>query len=247
VFGLAIGLMIGTVGGGGAVLAVPVLVYVVGLGVHEATTASLAIVGAGALVGSVGQARRGSVCWTVAAWFAAAAAIGSLAGTLANRALGGPALLLVFSGVMLVAAVATWRRAGRPAAETGCPGVAGRVVFPAGLLVGALTGLVGVGGGFVVVPALAIGLSVGVREAMGTSTVIVAVVSICGLAAHLAAGTGLNLGVAAAMGATTIAGAALAPRLSRPLSTRTLAHAFSLIVMAVAVGVAASATAAITT
>jgi uncharacterized membrane protein YfcA len=248
VFGLAIGLMIGTVGGGGAVLAVPVLVYVVGLGVHEATTASLAIVGAGALVGSVGQARRGSVCWTVATWFAAAAAIGSLAGTLANRALGGPALLLAFSGVMLLAAVATWRRAGRPAAaETGCPGVAGRVVFPAGLLVGALTGLVGVGGGFVVVPALAIGLSVGVREAMGTSTVIVAVVSICGLAAHLAAGTGLNLGVATAMGVTTIAGAALAPRLSRPLSTRTLAHAFSLIVMAVAVGVAASATATITT
>jgi uncharacterized membrane protein YfcA len=120
-------------------------------------------------------------------------------------------------------------------------------VIPAGLLVGALTGLVGVGGGFVVVPALAIGLSVGMREAMGTSTVIVAVVSICGLVAHLAAGTGLDLGVAAGMGATTVAGAALAPRLSGLLSTRALAHAFSLIVMAVAVGVAASATAAIAT
>ena len=88
-FGLLIGLILGMVGGGGAVLAVPALVYAVGLGVHEATTASLAVVAAGAATGAVGQARRGAVCWSSAAWFAVAASAGSIVGTVANRALGG--------------------------------------------------------------------------------------------------------------------------------------------------------------
>ncbi len=74
------------VGGGGAVLAV--LVYAVGLGVHEATTVSVAVVSLGAMAGAVGQARRGAVCWVSAGWFALAAAVGSALGTLANRALG---------------------------------------------------------------------------------------------------------------------------------------------------------------
>src|SRR6476620_8225065 len=99
-FGLLIGLILGMVGGGGAVLAVPALVYAVGLDVHAATTASLAVVAAGAATGAIGQVRRGAVCWSSAAWFAAAASVGSIGGALGNRALGGPALLLLFSGVM---------------------------------------------------------------------------------------------------------------------------------------------------
>src|SRR5664279_4776029 len=86
--GLVIGLAVEMVGGGGAVLAVPALVYAVGLGVHEATTVSLAVVSLGATTGAVGQARRGAVCWASAGWFALAAALGSIIGTLANRALG---------------------------------------------------------------------------------------------------------------------------------------------------------------
>ena len=58
-FGLAIGLAVGMLGGGGSVLAVPVLVYVLGQGVHEATTASLVVVTAGALAGGLGHARGG--------------------------------------------------------------------------------------------------------------------------------------------------------------------------------------------
>ena len=236
--GLAIGLVVGTVGGGGAVLAVPALVYAVGLDVHAATTASLAIVAAGAATGAVGQARRGAVCWTSAAGFAAAASLGSVGGALGNRALGGPALLLLFSGVMLLAARATWRRAGSPACVAGgCPRPRARVLVPAGLLVGALTGLVGVGGGFVVVPALAIGLSFGMREAMGTSMVIVAIVSLCGLAAHLAAGNALDVPVAAAMGAAAVAGALVGPRLADRVPAQALGQAFAVLVVLVALGV----------
>ena len=238
-FGLAIGLAIGTLGGGGAVLAVPVLVYLVGLDVHAATTASLAVVGAGATTGAVGQARRSAVCWSSAAWFAAAAAVGSVAGTAANRVVGGATLLLLFAGMMLLAAGAIWQRAGSPAsAAGGCPKARVGVLAPLGLLVGALTGLVGVGGGFVVVPALAVGLSFGMREAMGTSMVVVAIVSAVGLLAHLAAGSALDAQIAAAMGAGAIAGAVVGSRLTDRISTPTLGHAFALVVVGVAIGMA---------
>jgi hypothetical protein len=237
--GVAIGLVMGMVGGGGAVLAVPVLVYAVGLDVHEATTVSLAVVAGAAATGAIGQARRGAICWTSAAWLAAAAAIGGIGGALLNRALGGATLLLIFSVVMVLAARTTWERAGSPAsAVQGCPDASARVLVPTGLLVGALTGLVGVGGGFVVVPALIVGLSFGMREAMATSMVIVAIVSFFGLAGHLATGSGLDLPVTAAMGGAAILGAVLGPHVADRVSTPLLGRSFAVLVALVAVGVA---------
>ncbi len=237
-FGLLIGLSLGLVGGGGAVLALPVLVYAVGLGVHEATTVSLAVVAAGAATGAAGQIRRGTVCWSSAGWFAAAAMAGSVVGTALNQALGGDVLLILFSIVMVLAARATWQRAGSAAVEAGgCPEARARVLVPFGMFVGALTGLVGVGGGFVVVPALAIGLSFGMREAMATSMVIVAIVSACALAAHLLAGSTLDLPVAVAMGAATVVGALIGPHLADRISTRSLGRGFAVLVVAVSVGV----------
>lgn len=245
-FGLLVGLAVGMVGGGGAVLAVPALVYAVGLGVHEATTVSLAVVSLGAATGAVGQARRGAVCWASAGWFAGAAALGSVLGTLANRALGGEVLLLLFSLVMLLAARATWTRAGSPRSEAGgCPHARAAVLVPVGLGVGALTGLVGVGGGFVVVPTLAIGLSFGMREAIATSIVIVAVVSLCGLIAHLAAGGGLDIPVTLAMGAAAMGGAYAGPSLADRVSTEALGRGFALLVVLVALGVAGAAAAGV--
>lgn len=242
VFGLLIGLAIGTVGGGGAVLAIPVLVFALGLDVHAATTVSLAVVAAGASTGAAAQARRHAVCWNSAAWFAAAAALGSIAGTAANRALDGRVLLLIFSVVMLVAARAIWQRAGAPAARLGgCPQARARVLVPLGIAIGVLTGLVGVGGGFLVVPALAVLLSFGMREAMATSMAVVAIVSLSALGAHLAAGSALDLEVTATMGAATVAGALAGPRLADRSSVRTLGRAFALLAGAVAAAVALSA------
>ncbi|MGE0067966.1 MAG: sulfite exporter TauE/SafE family protein [Solirubrobacterales bacterium] len=240
-FGLLIGLVMGMVGGGGAVLAVPALVYVVGLGVHEATTVSLAVVAAAAATGAIGQARRGAVCWSSAAWLSAAAVLGGIVGALANRALGGAVLLLIFSAVMVVAARATWQRAGAAAtAAQGCPDASPKELTVTGTGIGALTGLVGVGGGFVVVPALVVRLSFGMREAMATSMAIVAIVSTSGLLAHLATGSSLDLPVAAAMGGAAIVGALLGPRLADRVSTRLLGRSFAVLVVLVAIGVAVS-------
>jgi uncharacterized protein len=242
--GLGVGLAVGMVGGGGAVLAVPVLVYAGGLGVHEATTVSLAVVAGAAVVGAVTQARRGAVCWASAAWFGVAAAGGAVAGTAANAAVGGRLLLGLFAGVMLVAARATWQRAAQPAATAaGCPQARAAVLVALGAGVGAITGLVGVGGGFVVVPALAFGLGFGLREAMGTSMVVVALASAFGLASHLAAGGTFDLPVALTMGVAAMVGAVAGPRLAAGIPTRRLGRGFALLVALVALGVLTAAVA----
>ncbi len=229
----------GMVGGGGAVLAVPVLVYVVGLGVHEATTVSLAVVALAGATGAVGQHRRGAVCWTSVAWLSAAAAVGGVGGAIANQAVGGATLLLIFSLVMVTAARATWQRADAPViVAEGCPEAAPVALLTAGLGIGFLTGLVGVGGGFVIVPALVIGLSFGMREAMATSMAVVAIVSATGLLAHLATGASLDLPVTLAMGGAALVGALAGPRLADRVPTRLLGRSFALLVVAVAVGVA---------
>jgi uncharacterized membrane protein YfcA len=234
-----IGLVMGMVGGGGAVLAVPALVYAVGLGVHEATTVSLAVVAAAAATGAVGQHRRGAVCWSSAAWLSVAAALGGVLGALANRAIGGGALLLTFSLVMVMAARATWQRASAAVAvPQGCPEAAPLALLSAGAGIGFLTGLVGVGGGFVVVPALVVGLSFGMREAMATSMAVVAIVSAAGLAAHLGTGSGLDVPVTLAMGGTAVLGALVGPRLADRVPTRLLGRSFAALVVCVAVGVA---------
>ena len=85
-FGLAIGLIVGAVGGGGAILALPVLVYVLGEGVGPASTASLIVVALAAAVGAGARARHGQVCWRLALLFSAPAAVGSLRRRAAERA-----------------------------------------------------------------------------------------------------------------------------------------------------------------
>ena len=92
--GLALGLALGAVGGGGAVLAVPLLVYVLGEDVHAATTTSLAVVTAAALAAGVVQAGRARVCWPQVGLFAPAAVGGAVVGTFANEAVNGTAVLL---------------------------------------------------------------------------------------------------------------------------------------------------------
>jgi uncharacterized membrane protein YfcA len=239
-FGLAIGVSLGMLGGGGSVLAVPVLVYVLGQDVHEATTASLVVVTAGALAGGLGHAREGHVCWRHAAAFTAAALPGVLAGTALGEAVGGTALIAAFAVVMLAAAAATWRKAGaRGAGDAGAP----RAICPplrlardvgAGLLVGLLTGFFGVGGGFLIVPTLAVVLALSMRLAVGTSLAIIAATSVIGVTAHLVAGRAPDLGVTVAMTAACVAGALAGGGLAARVPQRVLGRAFTGLVVAVA-------------
>lgn len=239
-FGLAIGVAVGMLGGGGSVLAVPVLVYVLGQSVHEAATASLVVVTAGALAGGLRHAADGRVCWRHAGAFSAAALPGVVAGTVLGNAVSGGALIGAFAVVMLGAAAATWRKAGaapttenRPR-EQGCPPLRPSRDLAAGLLVGLMTGFLGVGGGFLVVPALALLLALSMRLAVGTSLAVITVTSVMGVATHLLAGRGLDLGITGAMTAGCVVGALAGAALAGRVSQRRLARGFAILVTAVA-------------
>jgi uncharacterized membrane protein YfcA len=233
--GIVLGIALATTGGGGAVLAVPVLVYALGQSVHAATTESLVIVAAAAAAGASGHARAGAVCWRIALLFAAAAVPGSIAGTALNRATGADTLLGAFAVLLLLVAVLTWRRAA-PAGEPlgSCPPVDVRVAAASGLVIGALTGLFGVGGGFAVVPALALGLRVPIRRAVATSLVVVTAASTIGLAGHLATGVAVDWTITLAFAGSAMAAASLGGTIARRLRARTLSRAFAAMLALVA-------------
>ncbi len=236
-FGLAIGFVVGAVGGGGAILALPVLVYVLGEGVGPASTASLIVVAVAAAVGAGALARHGQVCWRLALLFSAPAAAGSIVGALVNNTVSGPALILAFVPVMLLAALATWQRAGsdRPDDDHGgCPRPPASRVVAAGLGVGALTGFFGVGGGFIVVPVLSVWFGAGFRRAVATSLVIITLTGAAALLSHLVAGAAPNVGLTVALAGATAAGALIGTTVNRRLPQRALGRAFAVLVAVVA-------------
>ena len=236
-FGLAIGLVVGGIGGGGAILALPVLVYVLGEHVSPASTSSLIVVALAAAEGAGSLARRGHVCWRLALTFSLPAAVGSFAGTVANRAVSGPVLILAFVPVMLVAAGATWQRAASARVDElhPCPTVGVWPLTVSGFAVGVLTGFFGVGGGFVIVPVLTLWFGVVFRRAVATSLVIITIIGACALAIHIAAGATLDVPVTVALAASTAAGALAGTRVAQRLPQHALGRAFALLVTAVAI------------
>jgi uncharacterized protein len=236
-FGVLIGLVVGTVGGGGAILALPVLVYVLGEGIGPATTASLIVVALAAAVGAGARVHDRQVCWRIALLFAGPAAIGSLLGAIGNHAVDERVLILTFVPVMLIAAAATWQRAtGGPEHEpANCPPAPlGRTTL-AGLGVGALTGFFGVGGGFLIVPVLTIWLGLGLRRAVGTSLVVITLTAAAALTSHLLAGATPDIPITATLATATATGALAGTAIADRLPQQALGQAFALLVLGVAV------------
>jgi len=231
-FGIAIGLVVGAIGGGGAILALPLLVYVLGEEVGPASTASLVVVAIAAGVGAGALALRGHVCWRVALTFTAPAAAGSLLGTVANTAVSPEALILAFVPVMLVAAGATWQRAatGHSDETGGCPDVRLRAVVVAGVAVGLLTGFFGVGGGFLIVPVLTLWLGFSFRRAVATSLVIITLTGCAALAGHLAIGAAVDVPVTIALSLATGVGALVGTIYAQRVPQAVLGRAFAVVV-----------------
>jgi uncharacterized membrane protein YfcA len=230
--GLAIGFIVGAIGGGGAILGLPVLVYVLGEPVGPASTASLIVVAVAAGVGAGALALRGHVCWRIALTFTAPAAAGSLVGTFANNAVSARALILAFVPVMLLASGATWQRAAAATGEeTGaCPDLRPTRTVLAGLGVGALTGFFGVGGGFLIVPVLALWLGFSFRRAIATSLVIITITGLAALASHLALGAVIDVPVTVSLSASTAVGALIGSIVAQRVPQGAVGRAFAVVV-----------------
>ena len=181
-----IGVALGLLGGGGSILTVPVLVYVLGYAAKPAIAMSLPIVGITALVGALLHWRRGNVRPGTAALFGVVAMVGAFAGARLARLVPGGVQLVLLALLMLVAAGAMLRGS-KPVATEGKPPTTSHHALVAGVAlgVGALTGLVGIGGGFLIVPALVLLLGVPMRAAVGTSLLVIAMNSAAGLLGHL--------------------------------------------------------------
>lgn len=241
--GFLIGLSLGALGSGGSILAVPALVYGAGQTAQEATGTSLFIVGVATLSALPQHWRSGRVRPGTGVAFGLAGVGGSFAGTAVNRRLDPDLLLLVFSGLILVAA---WRmltacpsctRTGEEEAlgEAGAGAVPRRFDFwhvllmiAAGTGVGFLTGLFGVGGGFVIVPALTLLFGFNMPQAIGTSVLIVAINAAVALAARLGSAQ-IDWAVAATFTGMavvgTITGARIASRIDAGRTLRVFATA----------------------
>jgi uncharacterized membrane protein YfcA len=209
-----IGLSLGLIGGGGSIITVPVLVYVLGVPAHRAIGMSLAVVGSTALIGALLHHRKGAVVWRAGSVFAASGIASAYLGSKLTRLVAAPVLLLLFGGLMLV--VATVMLVRKPPSENGplhVPSLPREIL--AGLAVGFLTGFLGVGGGFLIVPALVLFGGLAMKDAIGTSLFVIAVNCASGLLGHLSAGDAdwrLTLMVATLAMAGALAGTALSHR-----------------------------------
>jgi uncharacterized membrane protein YfcA len=173
--GVIVGFTLGLVGGGGSVLAVPLLLYVVGMpDPHQAIGTSALAVAVNAFANLVPHARAGYVRWRPALNFAVAGLIGAFVGSSIGKVVDGRRLLILFALLMLVIAVLMLR--GRKA-DAGTAGAV-REEHPwrlkaIGLGVGSLAGFYGIGGGFLVVPGLILGTGMPTIAAIGSSLVAV--------------------------------------------------------------------------
>lgn len=259
VLGLAIGLVLGGLGGGGAILTVPALVFIAGQSAAQATTSSLVIVGAAAVTGAASHVRSGTVAWRTGLFFGAAGIPAAWLGSHLSHAVDGSVLLLGFSLLMTAAAVAMLRpvAATRPASApvpvtVGAPpsehtarvdqdrvvaqcSRCGRwpLVVGAGLGVGFLTGFFGVGGGFVIVPALVLVLGLPMPMAVGTSLVVVAINSATSLIARGATAQ-FDWSVIVPFAVAAMLGAVLGRRVADRLPAARLRRAFAVLLLLVA-------------
>ncbi|GAC1439881.1 MAG: sulfite exporter TauE/SafE family protein [Mycobacteriales bacterium] len=269
--GLLIGLSLGALGGGGSILTVPALVYVLGDRAQSATTGSLVIVGITAAAATLGHARAGHVRWRAGFAFGVTGILASFGGTALNARVDPNLLLVCFAGLMLVAAAAmltktlipTHPDSDRDDAEaaslrrgplpTMSPAVTttrpdqrvslavGVRVAVAGIVVGFLTGFLGVGGGFVIVPALVLLLAYEMPTAVGTSLLIISLNSAVAIAARGGSHAQFHWAVIAPFTLAAVLASAGGKRIADRVSSSQLTRAFAGLLMVVATYVLARA------
>lgn len=240
-----VGVVLGLLGGGGSLIAVPLLARGLGLPARQAVATALGAVSLAALSAAAVHARARAVDARAALVFGVLGALGSLLGAQAARWIAGSTQLLLFAGVTLVAGALMLRPRRAAAApdphrdqEPERPARArAAVLLPAALGTGLLTGLLGVGGGFIIVPALTLVVGLPIRRAVGTSLVVLGVTALSGFASYatwvpLTGPTGVGApGLAFALAAA--ATGPLAARLADRVPQARLRQAFGLLLLLV--------------
>lgn len=245
------GLSLGLIGGGGSILTVPILVYLFSVDAVLATAYSLFIVGLTSLIGSFSHMRMGNIHWRTAivfgipsilavyatrAWLVPALPdpLFTLGATVVSKALG---MLILFALLMVAAAYSMIRKQ----RSTAGPGPAGEVRFNyplilgEGVVVGTITGLVGAGGGFLIIPALVLLAKLPMKQAVGTSLIIIAAKSLIGFTGDLGGAEVIDWSFLLRFSAVAIAGILGGTILSKRIPNEKLKPAFGWFVLVMGV------------
>ena len=245
---ILIGVTLGLIGGGGSILTVPVLVYVMGLNPVLATAYSLFIVGIAALVGAFKNSKLGNIDYKTGFVFALPSFIAvyytrrilvpaipqeifSLNGFVLTKDMG---VMLFFAFVMLLAAISMIK--GR-ATSTGVKNKQFNypIIIIEGLFVGVVTGLVGAGGGFLIIPALVLLAGLPMKKAVGTSLMIIAIKSLIGFTGDLSTSIIIDWGFLASFSVLAVIGIVLGTYLSKSIQGDKLKRVFGYFVLMMAV------------
>ena len=259
IFGALVGFSLGLTGGGGAIFAVPLLVYGLGVAPREAVGISLASVGITSFVGFLGRWRARQVEIRTGLVFAVAGMLGAPVGSWVSGLIPEAVLLTLFAILMLIVALRMWSKAAATASAGSpvvCSTEAADVDGPAcrrdnngnllltsrcalllmgvGVATGILSGLFGVGGGFVIVPALVLFSGMAIHRAVGTSLLVISLVSISGIASHLFVGRTISVETTALFVVGGVTGMLLGNLTGRHLSGPALQKVFAVAIVAVA-------------
>ncbi|MBX9721829.1 MAG: sulfite exporter TauE/SafE family protein [Candidatus Obscuribacterales bacterium] len=225
--GLATGTLLGLLGGGGSIIAVPILVYGVGLEAKAAIGTSLLIVGLASLLAAWSHYRKQAMVVPTALIFGATGGLGSFAGSRLAQLIPDVVQLILLAVVMALVALLMLRHK-QPAIPAGGDDtkISLPVVLASGFGAGLLTGLIGVGGGFIIVPALTILLRMPIRKAIGTSLLIIGINSMVGALSY-ASKLSMNLSILP-FAISTLAAAPVAGRLAHFIPQEKLKFSFAI-------------------
>jgi uncharacterized protein len=236
--GALVGFSLGLVGGGGSILAVPLMVYVVGVpDAHVAIGTSAIAVATNAAVNLSNHARGGTVVWSCALPFAAAGILGAFLGSLLGKMLDGQRLLALFALIMLaIAALMLKTRARIGASDIKMNMSNLPVILSLGFATGTLSGFFGIGGGFLIVPALMLATGMSIMNAVSSSLVAVTAFGLTTAASYAWSGL-VSWGLALLFIVGGLAGGLAGTRLARHLSARrgALNIVFAVVIIAVAI------------
>lgn len=234
VIGILVGSLTGLLGAGGAIIALPLLVYALGIPMADAVPMMLAV-GAISPISALLPRIRTDVDWHSVAAVGTAGILGAYGGTLAGAHLPERLTLTVFALLMALSGLRMLRR-GRPAEPDTTDARSWSWVLRAlavGLLAGFLTGLLGLGGGFIVIPLLMLALRLPFKRAVGTSLAVTVINASAGLISHWGTAQ-LDWRLTLSFGIATVGAAFLAARLSTKVPGEPLQRAFAILVLALA-------------
>ena len=235
--GMLVGFSLGLVGGGGSILAVPLMVYVVGVPEpHMAIGTSAIAVAANAAINLSNHARGGTVIWSCALIFAASGMVGAFGGSILGKMVDGQKLLALFALVMIVIAMLmlkTRARIGLPDVKVSMSNMP--AIVSLGLATGTMSGFFGIGGGFLIVPALMLATGMPIMNAVSSSLVAVTAFGMTTAASYAWSGL-VSWALAGLFVAGGIAGGLAGTRAARHLAERrgALNVVFAVVIIAVA-------------